>query len=179
MKANPTTDQMKRGEFLRSLGLSSAALMSFYCLGTTMTACSKKDDPAPVTPPVTPPVVVPPVVSTGITGNADTSKGAIDFTLDLTNANYSKLKTPGEFIKEGSILIANVKGGKYVAIQRLCTHQGQDQVGYRLGSDDFGCSAHGSVFATDGSVKNGPSQKAMALYKTTPSADGNKLQITA
>ena len=178
MKASTTTDQLKRGEFLRSLGLSSAALMSFYCMGT-LTSCTKTSDPAPVAPPVTPPVVVPPVVSTGLTGNADTSKGAIDFTLDLTNANYSKLKTPGEFVKEGSLLIANVKGGKFVAIQRLCTHQGQDQVSYRLGSDDFGCSSHGSVFASDGSVKTGPAGKAMTIYKTTPSADGNKLQVTA
>lgn len=174
MKTNTTTDQMKRGEFLRSLGLSSAALMSFYCLGTTMTSCSSKDDPAPATPTPTPTT---PGTATGLTGNADASKGAIDFTLDLANANYSKLKTPGEFVKVDSVLVANVKGGKYVAIQRLCTHQQQDGVSYRLGSDDFGCSVHGSVFATDGSVKNGPSQKAMTLYKTTPNADGSKLQV--
>ncbi|MEZ4903797.1 MAG: hypothetical protein R2822_19595 [Spirosomataceae bacterium] len=34
------TESMKRGQFLRELGLSSGALMAFYCLGTTMTACS-------------------------------------------------------------------------------------------------------------------------------------------
>lgn len=170
MKANTTTDQMKRGEFLRSLGLSSAALMSFYCLGTTMTSCSGKDDPAPAT--TTP--------GPGLTGNADATKGAIDFTLDLTNADYSKLKTQGEFIKVGSVLVANVKGGRYVAMQRLCTHQQQDGVSYRLGSDDFGCNVHGSVFATDGSVKvraGGPSQPAMKLYTTTANADGSKLQV--
>ena len=176
MKTNPTTDQLNRGEFLRSLGLSSAALMSFYCLGTTMTSCKKASDPAPVTPTPTP------GTTTGLTGNADAAKGAIDFTLDLTNADYSKLKTVGEFVKVGSVLVANTKGGKYVAIQRLCTHQGEDQVSYRLTSDDFKCDAHGSVFADDGSVKvgaGGSSQKAMKQYTTSVNADGNKLQVKA
>lgn len=170
MKAN-TTDQMKRGEFLRNLGLSSAALMSFYCLGTTMTSCSGSDDPAPATP----------TTGTGITGNADTTKGAIDFTLDLANADYSKLKTQGGFVKVGSILIANAQGGKYVAMQRLCTHLQQDAIAYRLAENDFYCNpndgGHGSVFATDGSVKNGPSRQAMKLYTATANADGSKLQV--
>ena len=171
MKTNTTTDQMKRGEFLRSLGLSSAALLSFYCMGT-LTSCSSDDDPAPATPTPTP------GAGTGITGNADTSKGAIDFTLDLTSADYSKLKTQGQFVKVGSVLVANVQGGSYVAIQRLCTHQQQDGVSYRLSSNDFGCNVHGSVFATDGSVKvaAGDNQPAMKLYKTSLSAD--KLQVT-
>jgi cytochrome b6-f complex iron-sulfur subunit len=179
MKASPTTDQMKRGEFLRSLGLSSAAMMAFYCMGTAMTSCSKASDPAPATGTGTTPGTGT-GATTGATGNSETSKGTVDFTLDLTNANYSKLKTQGEFIKLGDVLVANAKGGKYVAIQRICTHQAEDQVSYRLTSDDFGCSAHGSVFATDGTVKvapGGPSQKAMKRYTTTISADGNKLQV--
>lgn len=171
---------MQRGEFLRSLGLSTAALMSFYCMGTTMTSCSSKnDDPAPATGGTTTPG---PGTATGLTGNADTSKGVVDFTLDLTSTDYSKLKTQGEFVKVGSVLIANVKGGKYVAMQRLCSHQLQDGMSYRLGTDDFNCNVHGSVFANDGSVKvaaGGSSQPAMKLYKTTPSADGNKVQVTA
>ena len=173
MKTNPTTDQLNRGEFLRSLGMSSAALMAFYCMGTGLTACSSKnDDPAPTTP----------TTGTGLTGNSETAKGAINFTLDLTDATYSKLKTVGEFVKVGDVLVANAKGSKYVAIQRLCTHQQNDLVSYRLTSDDFYCDAHGSVFATDGSVKvaaGGPSQPAMKLYKATLSADGNKLTVTA
>ena len=169
MKASTTTDQMKRGEFLRSLGLSSAALLSFYCMGT-LTSCSSDDDPAPA--------VTSPGTGSGITGNADTSKGAINFTLDLTNADYSNLKTQGQFVKVGSVLVANVQGGNYVAIQRLCSHQQQDGVSYRLASNDFGCNVHGSVFATDGSVKvaAGNNQPAMKLYKTSLSAD--KLQVT-
>lgn len=174
METKPTIETMKRGEFLRSLGLSSAALMAFYCM-STLTSCSSSNDPAPsggTTPPTT---------STGLTGNAETSKGAINFTLDLTSNDFKSLKTQGEFVKVGDVLVANTKGGNYVAIQRLCTHQAQDGVSYRLSSDDFGCSVHGSVFATNGAVKTAAmaGQSAMKVYKTALSTDGNKLQVTA
>lgn len=166
---------MKRGEFVRSLGLSSAALMAFYCMGT-LTSCSSGNDPAPVTPPTPTP---PPATATGLTGNAETAKGAINFTLDLASNDYKALKTAGEFVKIGDVLVANVKGGNYIAVQRLCTHQGFDTLAYRLGSDDILCSTHGSVFATAGTVKNGPAASALKVYKPALSTDGNKLTVTA
>lgn len=172
MKRNPTTDQMKRGEFLRSLGMSSAALMAFYCMGTTLTSCSKSsDDPTPAAP--TP--------STGITGNADTSKGAINFTLDLADANFSKLKTVGQYVSVGNVLVANAKG-TLVAVSRDCTHYSpsQGQLDYRATENDFMCNNHGSLFTTDGKVKaNQPSSNNVAQYKATLSTDGNKLAVAA
>ncbi len=170
------TEPIKRGEFIRSLGLSSAALMAFYCMGT-LTSCSSKNDPAPVAP-VTPDPK-PPTTGVGLTGNAETSKGAINFTLDLTSTDYKTLKTAGEFVKVGDVLVANTKGGNFVVVQRLCTHQGLDGLSYRLGSDDIGCNVHGSVFATSGTVKNGPAASALKVYKTALSTDGNKLTVTA
>jgi len=163
MKTNPTTDQMKRGEFLRSLGLSSAALMSFYCLGTTMTACSKTDDPAPAAKPG----AMTPAPGTG----------KVDFTLDLTTADFSKLKTDGGFVYRDSIIVARVKGGTYVALSRACTHQGTD-VQYRLAQDDFWCNNHGSEFKPTGAVEKGPAAQALKVFKTVLSTDGNKLQVT-
>lgn len=159
MKTSPTTDSMKRGEFLRSLGLSSAALMSFYCMGTTLTSCSSSndDDPTP---------------STG-TG----SNGKVDFTLDLTTAANSKLKTDGGFVYQDNIIVARVKGGSYVALSRICTHQGTP-VEYRLTDDDFYCPTHGSQFSKTGAVEVGPASQALKVYKTTPSSDGNRLQVT-
>ena len=165
MKANPTTDQMKRGEFLRSLGLSSAALMSFYCLGT-LTSCSDKDNPAPATP-----APAPPTPGTG------TGTGKIDFTLDLTTADFSKLKTDGGFVYRDNIIVARVKGGTYVALSKACTHQGTD-VQYRLADDDFWCSNHGSEFKTTGAVEKGPAAQPLKVFKTAISTDGNKLQVT-
>lgn len=165
MKTNPTTDQMKRGEFLRSLGLSSAALMSFYCLGTTLTSCSGSDDPAPAAPAPTP------APGTG------TGTGKIDFTLDLTTTDFSKLKTDGGFAYRDNIIVARVKGGTYVALSKACTHQGTD-VQYRLAQDDFWCSNHGSEFAAGGAVEKGPAAQPLKVYKTAISTDGNKLQVT-
>jgi cytochrome b6-f complex iron-sulfur subunit len=162
MKTNPTTDQMKRGEFLRSLGMSSAALMSFYCLGTTMTACSSdnNDDPTP-TP--------------------GTGSGKVDFTLDLTTAANAKLKTDGGFVYQDSIIVARVKGGNYVALSKSCTHAGVD-VQYRLAEDDFWCSpqlgGHGSEYAKAGAVEKGPAAQGLKVYKATPSADGSKVRVT-
>jgi cytochrome b6-f complex iron-sulfur subunit len=165
---------LSRGEFIRSLGMSSAALMAFYCMGTTMTSC-KSSDPAPVTPPV----VTPPVTNTGITGNSTTATGAIDFTLDLTNANFSTLKTVGNAVKAGDVFIVNAKGGTFVALQKLCTHQQNDALEYRLATDDIKCSVHGSEFKTDGSVNKGPAAASLKKYTTVLSTDGNKLQVKA
>jgi cytochrome b6-f complex iron-sulfur subunit len=169
MKSNPTTDQMKRGEFLRSLGMSSAALMAFYCMGTTLTSCSKgSDDPAPATP----------APSTGITGNADASKGAVNFTLNLTDANFSKLKTAGQYALIGSLLVAKTKSGSLIALSKTCTHEG-NEVLYRPDTDDIFCPSHFSEFQTTGAVKVGPAAKALTQYKTALSTDGNTLTVTA
>lgn len=164
---------ISRGDFMRSLGLSSAALMAFYCMGTTLTSC-KSSDPAPTTP------TVPTTGGTtsGLTGNATTSAGAINFTLDLTNASFSDLKTAGKALKVGDVFIANAKSG-YVALQRLCTHEGQDLLAYRANNDDIVCSAHGSEFKTDGSVNKGPAATALKRYTATLSADGKTLTVKA
>ena len=165
---------LSRGDFIRSLGMNSAALMAFYCMGTTMTSC-KSSDPV-VTPVVTPPVTG---TATGITGNPSTAAGTVDFTLDLTNANYSTLKTVGNAVKVGDVFVINAKGGNYVALQRLCTHQFLDQLSYRLANDDVYCSHQGSEFKTDGTVNKGPAATALKKYTTVLSTDGNKLRIKA
>ncbi|GAB4007845.1 hypothetical protein GCM10028808_12520 [Spirosoma migulaei] len=171
MKSNPTAEQMNRGEFIRSLGMSSAALMAFYCMGTGLTACSKSSDD--VTPGGT--VVTP---AAGVTGNADASKGAISFTVDLTNSNYSKLKTAGQYAIIGSLIVAKSKSGSFVALSKTCTHEGTE-VQYRAAQDDIYCSNHGSEYSLTGAVDVGPATKALTQYKTSLSADGNTLTVTA
>lgn len=161
---------IKRGQFLRELGLSSGALMAFYCLGTTMTACSSgSDDPAPVTPSTG--------TAAGLTGNADTAKGTISFTLDLNNSTYAPLKTVGGFVTVGSLIIANAKG-TMVALSKACTHQGTT-VAYRSAQNDFFCNNHSSEFSTTGAVEVGPATKPLTVYTAKLSADGNTLTVTA
>jgi len=72
--------------------------------------------------------------------------------------------------------VALAKGKKYVALSKACTHQGTT-VDYRSAQDDIFCSNHGSRFALDGAVTNGPATKALTAYKTELSTDGNKLTI--
>lgn len=174
MKNHPIIDQdqMKRGEFLRSLGMSSAALMAFYCLGTTLTSCSKSSDPTP-TPTPTPT----PSTGTGLTGNADASQGTVNFTLDLKDANYSKLKTVGQYVIVGSLIVAKTKAGSLAALSKTCTHQGT-QVEYRMAQDDIYCNNHGSTFSTTGVVLVTPAAKPLTQYKTALSTDGNTLTVT-
>ena len=149
-------ETISRGQFIRDLGLSSATLMAFYCMGTTMTGCTNSTpDPAPVTPPAG---------NSGLTGNALLGQGAINFTLDLTSDNYKKLKTEGEFLIVGDVIVANAKGNKLIALAKACTHQGTTVV-YRPGSDDLWCSNHGSVFNTNGSVNVSPASSPLTAQK--------------
>lgn len=166
---------IKRGQFLRELGLSGGALMAFYCLGTTMTACSSgSEDPAPVTPGTGTGTGTGTV---GLTGNADTAKGAISFTLDLTSSSFSSLKTVGNFVTVGSLIVANAKG-EMVALSKICTHEGTT-VSYRSAQNDFYCNNHGSEYSPTGTVEVGPATKALTLYTTKVSADGNTLTVSA
>ncbi|WP_394989977.1 ubiquinol-cytochrome c reductase iron-sulfur subunit [Emticicia sp.] len=171
--------QLSRGQFLRQLGMSSAALMSFYCLGTTMTACTSASDdpmPAPTTPPtpITPPVVTPPAANSGITGM---TTGSIDFTIDLLHPDFKKLKTEGEFTYVADIIIANAKG-TFVALSKVCTHQGTT-IDFRPTANDFKCPNHGSEFTTDGKVQKSPATTALKVYKAESINSGNSLKISA
>lgn len=163
--------QLSRGQFLRKLGLSSGALMAFYCLGTGLTACSGSggDDPTPTGP-----------GGGGTTSGAikgTTSGAGIDFTIDLTHADYTKLKTAGEYAYVANIIIANT-GSSYVALSRLCTHEGSTIL-YRSGSNDFRCPNHGSEFNLDGSVKLSPATQSLAVFKTEVQNSGNTLRVSA
>ena len=162
---------MKRGEFLRSLGLSTSTLMTFWCLGTTMTACgSKDDDPNPDPDPN------PGSGGSGVTGT--TTGSAINFTVDLTNSNNTKLKTAGEAIIFGDVLVAFTTASNYVALSKICTHEG-NTVGYRKAQNDIQCPVHLSEFTLTGAVKQGPAANPLKTYIVTVSTDGNTLTVKA
>jgi len=160
-------EDLKRGEFLRSLGLSTSALMAFYCMGTTLTSCSTKDDdPAPTAP----------GGGAGVTG---TSTGSgIDFNIDLTSATYRDLKTTGKFSIIGDTIVIATGSDRFVALSKACTHQGTT-VNFRSASNDILCPNHLSEFRLDGTVKKGPAASPLTVFKTTLSANGNSLNVKA
>ena len=169
-------DSVSRGQFLRSLGLSSSALMAFYCMGT-LTSCSSNDDPGPMT-----------TegnnnngnnggnMSAGVTGT--TTGSNINFTVDLTSENYKKLKTEGEFSIIGDTIVVAAPNNRFVALSKACTHQGTT-VQYRKASNDIWCNNHGSEFNLDGTVKKSPAASPLTVYQATLSQNGNTLTVKA
>jgi len=158
-------EKMQRGEFLRSLGLSTATLTAFYCMGTTLTSCgSKTEDPGPADP----------GDDTGIAGTI--TGNAVNYTVDL--AKNASLKTAGGFMIIGDTILALTSAGTYVALARRCTHEGST-IQFRNAQNDFLCPTHGSQFSTTGAVEQGPAATALKVYKAALSADGNTITVTA
>jgi cytochrome b6-f complex iron-sulfur subunit len=145
---------MNRAEFIRSLGLSSGALMAVYCLGG-LTACTK-EEPDPAKP----------------------ANDKLDLSLDLNSNDYSKLKTNGEFVVLTSqpIIVARRTDGSFVAVSKNCTHQGQ-QLTYQSANDRFNCALHGSNFSPTGAVVNGPATSSLKQYKTELNSAGTSLRV--
>lgn len=158
---------VNRGEFLRSLGMSTSALMAFYCMGTTLTSCSTKDnDPTPTTPGGT----------AAVTGT--TTGGSINFNIDLNAYTAKDLKKEGEYDIFGDTIVIATANKNYVALSKACTHQGTT-VRYQAASKDIMCPLHFSEFKLDGSVQKGPAAAPLTVFKTTLSADGNSLNVRA
>ncbi|MES2733237.1 MAG: Rieske 2Fe-2S domain-containing protein [Bacteroidota bacterium] len=147
-----TDTPITRTAFLKSLGLSGAALMSIYCLGGLTSACTNKtDEPAPQTIPN------PPSTPLG---------GKTDFTLDLAAPANSALASDGGFMYQNNIIIAKVNSSTFVALSKVCTHQGTT-VTFEAANNRFHCDNHGSNFSTTGSVINGPAASSLKQYNTT------------
>ena len=95
----------------------------------------------------------------------------------MTLPDNAKLKTVGQFVSAGLIIVANAKGGNYVALLSVCTHAA-GSLRYRITQNDFLCLDHGGLFNVDGSVKMSPPKQAVQSYKVSLSADGNTIHVT-
>jgi cytochrome b6-f complex iron-sulfur subunit len=147
---------MKRAEFLKNLGLSGAAIMATYCLGS-LTACSN-EEPKPA----------------ASTTNPDNNNSV--FILDLNDQANSALQANGGFIYKSGVIVARTKDGNYVAVSQACTHQGVP-VTYKLDKDQFNCPLHQSNFSTTGSVANGPATTPLKQYKVELNSSTNTLRV--
>jgi cytochrome b6-f complex iron-sulfur subunit len=162
-------EELSRGQFLKQMGMSSKALMAFYCMGT-LAACTKEDVPDPM-------LNEDPKTDENTTGIDGTSTGAnISFKLDLTHSEFTKLKTDGAFAYAGDVIIANVGTDAYIALSKKCTHEGTS-VEYRKDTKNFRCPTHGSEFSSSGTVTKSPAGTPLIVFKVTLSADKNTLTI--
>ncbi|PSR52800.1 (2Fe-2S)-binding protein [Adhaeribacter arboris] len=141
---------MERKEFLALLGSGAASVVFAACMG----GCSKKeDDPSP--------------------NNPGTSNKK-DFTLDLNAPANAALQTNGGHLVTNEVIVAKTSAGNYIAVASVCTHQG-GQITFESPNNQFYCPVHGSKFALDGKVVNGPAATALKQYKT--SLTGTMLRI--
>lgn len=136
---------MDRKDFLITVGKSAALAGFAYCIG-----CSPKDTDVPTAP-------------------TDT-----DITLDLTLHANQPLNTIGGSIVNGGIVIGRVSSTSFVAVSAACTHQGTT-VEFQLPQNQFFCPNHGSTYALDGTVTQGPAQRSLTKYNT--SLSGTNLRI--
>ncbi len=117
-------------------------------IGACLNACSK-----------TPVVAAPPTVN---------------FNLDLTQPANSALTTLGGYMYANGVIIAKTNQGAYIAVAEICTHQGSTII-YQSSIDDFFCPSHGSTYAPNGKVVQGPSVTNLKQYTTQ--LNGNLLHI--
>jgi len=99
---------------------------------------------------------------------------AIDFTLDLTLAANSVLKSDGGFLVKEGVIVARTNSGTYVALEAGCTHQGTTIL-FDSANNYFRCPNHGSDFSTTGSVLLGPAVTPLQKYNTQ--LTGNSLRV--
>lgn len=142
-------NKIKRNEFLKSLGFKGASLLAVYCGASALSSCQNESDVTPA--------------------------GSVDFTIDLSNAAYSKLNTAGNYLVYNKVVIARTSSATtgFAAVTQICSHEGQAQV-YYTGSG-FACPAHGATFSLTGAKVNNVSSKGITAYQT--SLSGTTLRV--
>jgi cytochrome b6-f complex iron-sulfur subunit len=138
---------MTRRDLIQKIVLGGTTLL---ILPATINSCSKDED------------------TVGITGSKK-------ITIDLTNAIYSALNSAGGTVVVQKIIVANTGNDVFVALDSECTHQGCTIL-YNLGSNNFPCPCHGSLYSLTGAVINGPAIVALKSYPVSKS--GNILTIS-
>ncbi len=151
---------MERREFLESLGLGAAFVLTATCLHS----CANNNSNL-VTP-----------TTTGTTGTTGTTNSDL-LTVDLTLPANSALNSNGGYIVEKGIVVARDKNGNYVAATQTCSHQDLQGIYYDSASNSYYCSVHGAHYNLAGTGLNSNGSRGIAIYKAT--LNGTTLHITA
>lgn len=197
-------EKYSRYEFLRKMGFSGGALMAVVSACTvkkdaildTLIVNANGQPVVSLDSTKASSVVVPPTTttgsgstgSTGGTGTTSTNLSGLVTTdqlntitsfiikVDLTASAASALKNDGGYvIVNGSVVVANVTGGQYVAAQNLCTHQPRPNIIFNR--TEFYCTDHGARFSTTGAGLNSLGSRGLTVYRTAN--DGKTLVVFA
>src|SRR6056297_1405704 len=85
----------------------------------------------------------------------DDEENSDDITVDLNHSDYSALGAVGGFAYKGDIIVIRSGETSYIALSKVCTHQGCD-VSYNHDDGELPCPCHESRFSTSGAVLQGP-----------------------
>ena len=133
---------MDRKDFLSQIGVGTAGMFIFSCLG----GCAKSAE-----------------------GSSIQAPSNVNFTVDISSSTYAALQTIGKYVYINGIIIAKSVSGTYLAVSQACTHQGVPVV-YESNGKCY-CPSHGSVFNPDGTVVNGPANYPLKQYKVSLSGN--------
>ncbi|HTH56501.1 MAG TPA: ubiquinol-cytochrome c reductase iron-sulfur subunit [Cyclobacteriaceae bacterium] len=98
--------------------------------------------------------------------DAVTAKPPANFTIDISDPRYSDLQTVGAVLLVNDVYIVCTAQSSYIALSRVCTHQGCT-VSYNSTGKNFVCPCHGGVYDLKGKVVSGPPPSALAQYQVT------------
>lgn len=143
---------MNRKDFFRKMAIGGSILVVAPMI---LDSCSKSDDDMTNTP-----------------NDSGSSNSTI---IDLGSSEFSALSAVGGYAYKNNILIVRTGEQMYVALSKICTHQGCT-VEYNKNNNTVPCACHGSLFNIDGAVLNGPATASLKKYSTK--LEGNKLTIS-
>jgi cytochrome b6-f complex iron-sulfur subunit len=139
---------MERKKFIKNFAVGGSIL---FVAPALLNACGKDDDPDLGNNPPEPIVV------------------------DLNDTDFASLNTVGGFAYKGDIIIIRTTETQYVALSKVCTHEGCT-VEFASDANEVVCPCHQSKYTTGGTVTQGPAPANLKKY--TVKVEGTKLTIT-
>ena len=134
---------MNRKEFIEKLGIGAAFVLTTSCLG----ACRSDEVFKP--------------------------SGPVDFTIDLSSAEFDALNTNGGYVVHQGTVVAKDNLGNLVAATQTCSHEGLEQIIYK--DDEWFCTAHEARYALDGDGLNANGSDNLTIYNIE--LDGTMLRV--
>lgn len=107
--------------------------------------------------------------------SSSTAPTNVDFTLDLSLADYTTLNTKGNYIIKNDIVVAHGTDGNFYAAAVLCSHENEKKVMYDKSKNQYFCTAHGATFNLAGTGTNTNGKGGLTIYKT--SLSGTVLRV--
>ncbi|MCB9797880.1 MAG: Rieske (2Fe-2S) protein [Alphaproteobacteria bacterium] len=96
--------------------------------------------------------------------------------VELRLEDYPALREPGGVAEVQrsehllDVVVVHLEGGCFIAVWRICTH-GACPVAWEPAAEELWCDCHGSRFAQDGAVLEGPATRPLAAFPVVQEGD--------